>query len=107
MKKTLLLVTLLFLSVLCACSNATGEEGDAESYGGSVIVGITQDLDSLDPHVAVAAGTDEVLFNIFEGLVKADEYGNVNENCIFLLLRPELFYQLWLFCMGSISSFPR
>lgn len=46
-------------------------------YGGSVVVGITQDLDSLDPHKAVAAGTKEVLFNVFEGLVKPDEAGNL------------------------------
>ncbi|MBR6359359.1 MAG: ABC transporter substrate-binding protein [Lachnospiraceae bacterium] len=77
MKKFLFLVTLMSLSVLYGCSNATGK-GGAGSDGGNVVVGITQDLDSLDPHVAVAAGTDEILFNIFEGLVKVDEYGNVN-----------------------------
>ncbi|MBO5197491.1 MAG: ABC transporter substrate-binding protein [Lachnospiraceae bacterium] len=59
--------------------NAGGDEtstGDAV-YGGSIVVGITQDLDSLDPHKAVAAGTKEVLYNIFEGLVKADKDGNL------------------------------
>lgn len=45
--------------------------------GGSVVVGIQQDLDSLDPHLADAAGTSEVLFNIFEGLVKPDKDGNL------------------------------
>lgn len=45
--------------------------------GGSVVVGITQDLDSLDPHKAVAAGTREVMFNIFEGLFKPDENGDL------------------------------
>ena len=45
--------------------------------GGSIVVGISQDLDSLDPHKAVAAGTKEVLFNVFEGLVKPDEDGNL------------------------------
>ena len=34
-------------------------------------------MDSLDPHKAVAAGTKEVLFNVFEGLVKPDEEGNL------------------------------
>ena len=43
----------------------------------SVVVGISQDLDSLDPHKAVAAGTKEVLFNIYEGLVKPDKDGNL------------------------------
>lgn len=46
-------------------------------YGGEVVVGISQDLDSLDPHKAVAAGTKEVLFNVFEGLVKPDKDGNL------------------------------
>lgn len=48
--------------------------------GGSIVVGIPQDLeDSLDPHLAVAAGTKEVLFNIYEGLVKPDEQGNYRD----------------------------
>lgn len=48
------------------------------TQGGSIVVGIPQDLeDSLDPHKAVAAGTKEVLFNIFEGLVKPDEKGDL------------------------------
>lgn len=47
--------------------------------GGSMKVGISQDLDSLDPHKAVAAGTKEVLFNIYEGLVKPDKDGNLVE----------------------------
>ena len=47
--------------------------------GGSIRVGISQDLDSLDPHKAVAAGTKEVLFNIYEGLVKPDKDGNLVE----------------------------
>ncbi|PNT90643.1 ABC transporter substrate-binding protein [Clostridium thermosuccinogenes] len=47
------------------------------TYGGSITVGITQDLDGLDPHKALSAGTKEVLFNIFEGLVKLDKDGNL------------------------------
>lgn len=50
------------------------------SMGGSIVVGIPQDLeDSLDPHKAVAAGTKEILFNIYEGLVKPDKDGNLVE----------------------------
>lgn len=42
-----------------------------------LVVGIAQDLDqSLDPHYAVAAGTKEVMFNVFEGLVKYDANGD-------------------------------
>lgn len=45
--------------------------------GGSVVVGVQQDIDSLDPHKATAAGTKEILFNIFEGLLKTDENGSL------------------------------
>ena len=37
--------------------------------GGSITVGIPQDIeDSLDPQKSVAAGTKEILFNIYEAL---------------------------------------
>ena len=80
MKKHLFFSMLLILAmaVLCGCGDSTKSEKEstgASSSGGSVIVGITNDMDSLDPHKAVAAGTREVLYNIFEGLVKADENG--------------------------------
>ncbi len=88
-KRALLLLTAaLMLSVsLCACAGDTAPsesptvsaQSGEPSYGGSVTVGISQDLDSLDPHKAVAAGSSEVLFNIFEGLVKASSDGEVKE----------------------------
>ncbi len=84
----LLLAAALTLSVsLYGCTGdtqpsesptASAQSGEP-SYGGSVTVGISQDLDSLDPHKAVAAGSSEVLFNIFEGLVKASSDGEVRE----------------------------
>lgn len=43
--------------------------------GGTVVVGITQEPDFLDPYLAVAAGTKEILFNIYEGLVKLTPQG--------------------------------
>lgn len=78
----LFFAALLTMAVLGGCADGTGESsGDNSSveptYGGSVVVGIQQDFDSLDPHKATAAGTKEVLFNIFEGLVKPDENGNL------------------------------
>ena len=88
MKRKLLLALLLFsmTTALCACKGGTDKgdtPGDISSgtpaNGGEIVVGITQDLDSLDPHIAVAAGTDEVLFNIFEGLIKPDKDGNFVE----------------------------
>jgi len=49
--------------------------------GGEIVVGIAQDLDSsLDPHRMVAAGTAgtrEVFFNVFEGLVKPTPDGEL------------------------------
>lgn len=95
MKKrlSLFLTALLTMAVLGGCgADSTGESSQENSskesvvqsevqseavYGGSVVVGIQQDIDSLDPHKATAAGTKEILFNIFEGLVKPDENGNL------------------------------
>lgn len=81
---SLFFTALLTMAVLGGCGpDGTGESsGDDSSklepvYGGSVVVGIQQDIDSLDPHKAMAAGTKEILFNIFEGLVKPDENGNL------------------------------
>lgn len=73
-KAALLFFVLATLTIaLCGCA------GDKEGGNSSQItIGIPQDLeDSLDPHKAVAAGTKEVLFNIFEGLVKPTSDGNL------------------------------
>lgn len=57
---------------LCGCG------GDKADKASSITIGIPQDLeDSLDPHKAVAAGTKEILFNIYEGLVKPDKNGDL------------------------------
>lgn len=68
---------------LCGCTgDTTGDgpeqksSGSSVKYGGKITVGITQDLDSLDPHKAVAAGTEEVLINIFDGLIKVASNGD-------------------------------
>jgi len=52
------------------------EAGEATT-GGSVVVGMTQDLVSLDPHVQTDAGTRNVVFNLFEGLVKPTSNGDL------------------------------
>ena len=58
---------------------ASAQSGESSDHGNSGTVGSAQDLDSLDPHRAGAAGSTEVLFNIFEGLVKASSDGGVRE----------------------------
>ena len=72
--KTLVLFSLLALTtVLCAaCTDDKAKASD------SITIGIAQDIDdSLDPHKMVAAGTKEIFFNVFEGLVKPDSDGNI------------------------------
>lgn len=45
--------------------------------GGSVVFGMTQDLASLDPHPETDAGTRDVVFNLYEGLVKPASDGSL------------------------------
>lgn len=72
-KKFFLLMLVISALTIALCGCAGGKEGSDSS---SIIVGIPQDLeDSLDPHKVAAAGTKEVLFNIFEGLVKPSSNG--------------------------------
>lgn len=68
----------MFMALTIALGGCAGDKtGDENSS--KITIGIPQDLEeSLDPHKAVAAGTKEVLFNIFEGLVKPDSDGNLN-----------------------------
>lgn len=72
-KNLLVSALVLMLTVaLCGCG------GDKAGDGETITVGIPQDIeDSLDPHLAMAAGTREVLFNIFEGLVKPNSNGDL------------------------------
>lgn len=68
----LLMLTTLTVALTGCAGNKQGENSS------QITIGIPQDLeDSLDPHKAVAAGTKEVLFNVFEGLVKPDSQGNI------------------------------
>ena len=63
---------ILMSAALCGCAGGKADDSS------QIVVGIAQDLeDSLDPHKAVAAGTKEILFNVFEGLLKPDCDGNI------------------------------
>ena len=82
---------LLLASLLCAaltgCGGSSTEKtpeggqtqtGSTDAVANEITVGIAQDLDdSLDPHLAVAAGTKEVMFNVFEGLMKPTSTGDL------------------------------
>ncbi len=71
----LLAFSMLF-ALTIALSGCSGDKAGESSS--SITIGIPQDLESsLDPHKAVAAGTKEVLFNVYEGLVKPDSEGNL------------------------------
>lgn len=84
----LLLLVSLLGAVLTGCGDGSAakapENGpqsgstDAQPQANEITVGIAQDLDdSLDPHLAVAAGTKEVMFNVFEGLMKPTSTGDL------------------------------
>lgn len=79
MKKRSFKAALLVFVLSTLTIALSGCAGDKEGGNSSQItIGIPQDLeDSLDPHKAVAAGTKEVLFNIFEGLVKPTSDGDL------------------------------
>ena len=84
-KKIILMVLAFAMTVsLCACaggkdtSSADTIEAPARAATNEINVAIPQDLDdSLDPHMSVAAGTREVNFNIFEGLLKVAPDSNI------------------------------
>lgn len=81
-------ILLCLVIIITACGNSKSNESlegniDEESSssdeisnqgepreGGSVVLGITQEPDSLDPYLAAAAGTKEIIYNFFDGLVK-------------------------------------
>lgn len=70
------LLTLVFTTLTIALSACSGDKAGESSS--QITIGIPQDIeDSLDPHKAVAAGTEEVLFNLYEGLVKPDSSGDL------------------------------
>ena len=84
MKKRIL--SFIFIGIftvgLTACNNGTPTPSpipdNGPKRGGEVSVGITSDIDGFDPHKITSAGTREIQFNVYEGLVKGDSKGNLN-----------------------------
>ena len=75
--------------LLSGCANtAAGNAGSTEAAAeatekterakaNEAVIGIAQDFDSLDPHHMTAAGTKEILFNVYEGLMKPNAAGEI------------------------------
>lgn len=71
-RRTLFAATPMLALGLAACGKGAGSSTD------SLVIGITEDIDSMDPVRAESAATRELLFNVYEGLVKPDTEGNLN-----------------------------
>ncbi|WP_297487040.1 ABC transporter substrate-binding protein, partial [uncultured Cetobacterium sp.] len=72
MKKIGALLASLFLLASCGAKENVTQKDKNE-----VVIRISQDPDFLDPSKAVSAGTDEILFNIYEGLMKIQSNGEL------------------------------
>ena len=66
-----LLLSMAFLAAPVLASDS-GHQTNNE-----ISIGIAQDFDSLDPDHMTAAGTKEILFNVYEGLVKPNADGEI------------------------------
>ena len=79
----LLLSAVMMATALSACGGPKPNGSDSDDANTSradnneIAVGIAQDLgDSLDPYQMTAAGTREILFNVYEGLYKPTSSGD-------------------------------
>lgn len=81
---SLLALALVFSVALVGCGGGdntpqgSGASGGASGSTDTLVVGVTQDIDSMDPAAAESAATRELLFNVYDGLVKPDTEGNLN-----------------------------
>ena len=81
----LFLALMMVGTVLSGCGDGSKNPDTDGNHGyleraerNEIVVGIAQDLeDSLDPHLSASAGSREVLFNIYEGLVKPNSDGEL------------------------------
>ena len=72
-KKSLVVASVLALgtTAIAGCTKKADVNNNA-------VVGITQEPGIFDPHTVVAAGDEEIIFNVYEGLMKFDYEGNLN-----------------------------
>lgn len=74
-RRSFLALSALSLAGLSACGGS-GQGGSNSTD--TLVIGMTQDIDSMDPNTAESAATRELLFNVYDGLVKPDTAGNLN-----------------------------
>lgn len=77
-----LLTAVMAAGIFAGCGakkeTAPGSETAAQPHANEITVGLANDLDSnLDPHKTTKAGTREVMFNVFEGLLKPTSNGDL------------------------------
>ncbi len=72
-RRTLFAMTPTLALGLAACG-----KGGGSSSADSLVIGIAGDIDSMDPIHAESAATRELLFNVYDGLVKPDTQSNLN-----------------------------
>lgn len=67
----------LLLATASGCSNSKSNSSASSQTPDKIVIGIPQDFDSLDPHKYAASGTQEVMMNVFSGLVGASTDGRI------------------------------
>ena len=76
MKRKYALLLLLVLSLLLSACNGGSPKPTTPALE-KAVVGIPQDFDSLDPHRSAATGTQEVMLNVFTGLISTTTQGEI------------------------------
>ena len=75
--KRIITKSIAMVFALCIAASAIAgcvKKPAADNYA---VVGITQEPGIFDPHTVVAAGDEEIIFNVYEGLFKYDYQGNL------------------------------
>lgn len=79
--KAIFVCSLFFITSILILSSCTAKKNNATTdkrFSNEIVVAIAQDLDdSLDPHKTVKGGTTEIMFNVFEGLLKPSTSGEL------------------------------
>ena len=63
----------LFLIMVLFLFQSCGKENKVQENNSIINVWSQEEIDSIDPHKSISAGTNQYLFNVYEGLIKIDE----------------------------------